>query len=1261
MHGYCLEDERGACSLVCDEGYAFALAPDPDVTCNPTSHDSPFPDCSVMTLPNSFSQHVSADLTQDEIQDDCNLLANSIEAEISNAVSQACTGVECHLQRVSDPCAQEEFVTQSPSEDEENNVYAGQLRVPGTGPSGVRVTLGIVKALLTTTNAGGNARNFSQKLPALRIRLDPAELGCPAGSVLRATDICVQCPRGTFLKPGAKECFLCGVGFFQPKSGEQACLPCPKGTSTKPGTLSTKRQHCRPLCKPGTKSRDGVTPCSPCPLGTFQPLSGQRACTPCPANMTTQRRGATDKQFCKIPCAAGSVSRSGLAPCLLCPNGYSQPRTGQKVCEPGASICALSGICPPPLHASHPCLRSPCHVSSICLPLHPRQSRHFRCHCSPGRTGTFCEEIRDVCASLPCDNGGTCIPGNNDALSSCDCLPACESDSCEESNVTTSCTGESCERNSNLLSEEKDTTSCSSCLKANFTCNCTAGFSGLLCEEDIDECAEMPCGEFGLCTDLPDEGFICDCTQCEMIESACSALEPCVTGVCLDEPGASFHCECPATRGGVRCEEIRDPCEAKGCLNGATCVPEPWPEEEIGQLPNASSSPCLNGGTCRAGVSSELPGGYTCTCTGGFAGETCNISLPKDAVLRFPGGGSLGYVLRENALSRPLQELTLCSWLRTADTLNYGTPVSYATPQQDNTLALTDYSGFVVYVNGERAVTDVAVNDGAWHLVCLLWASRPRGAWRLYKDGILSDQGEGLANNTQIPGGGTLVLGQEQDSPGGSFSSAQSFLGRLGPTALWPTLLSPSRLRAMFERCGDDETIADLAGVNASEEEAITAGDALESSEFCAGCTPPLTPPHGLVNVSGVGAAAVATFSCQPGFRPVGARRAECGKRGTWQTDSPQPPTCQRLSCGKPTAHINSKLQGSGFEFESKLRIVCLTGFVLPSNAIEFIECLSSGKWSPLPPPCVEARCSLKNLSKIANGTWQHLRGSGEELGESTKATDARFAEQVELVCETGLAPRGASLFTCLDGGHWDTNDESLCVHPACVKSPPRLQHARIPLVSGVKARYSCFPNYTMQGSPLVTCVEGWRPLPTCVPVSTIVRCPAAPRVENSNLSLDSGTARYVCADGFTLEGEAEIRCSKTGTWPPAPVCQAVAKCLTAPELEHGTVTVVNDVANLVCNTDYFLVGAAELRCEGSSWIGEAKCHLLGCLPPKPVEHGTVNVARGRGAGPQVLKGAIAEYKCASGYQLVGPRARKCLSHKQQWSSVEPYCKPVAT
>ena len=100
-----------------------------------------------------------------------------------------------------------------------------------------------------------------------------------------------------------------------------------------------------------------------------------------------------------------------------------------------------------------------------------------------------------------------------------------------------------------------------------------------------------------------------------------------------------------------------------------------------------------------------------------------------------------------------------------------------------NQLTITDYNGFVLSVAGEKIVTDVTANDGLWHFICVCWES-DSGLWNVYKDGALSDSGDGLATGKHIQGamdfspifillsfqgGGLVVIGQEQDEKGGKF------------------------------------------------------------------------------------------------------------------------------------------------------------------------------------------------------------------------------------------------------------------------------------------------------------------------------------------------------------------------------------------------------------------------------------------------------------------------------------------------------------
>lgn len=65
-------------------------------------------------------------------------------------------------------------------------------------------------------------------------------------------------------------------------------------------------------------------------------------------------------------------------------------------------------------------------------------------------------------------------------------------------------------------------------------------------------------------------------------------------------------------------------------------------------------------------------------------------------------------------------------------------------------LFIFSYS-FVIYINGNRAVTDITVNDGYWHFICITWENR-FGLWRVFMDGVVRDNGTSLATGTEIEG-----------------------------------------------------------------------------------------------------------------------------------------------------------------------------------------------------------------------------------------------------------------------------------------------------------------------------------------------------------------------------------------------------------------------------------------------------------------------------------------------------------------------------
>ena len=61
-------------------------------------------------------------------------------------------------------------------------------------------------------------------------------------------------------------------------------------------------------------------------------------------------------------------------------------------------------------------------------------------------------------------------------------------------------------------------------------------------------------------------------------------------------------------------------------------------------------------------------------------------------------------------------------------------------------------------INGETARTDLVLNDGRWHHLCVTWQSAG-GEWSLYINGTKIIEGARLAVDTFIEGGGYLVIG----------------------------------------------------------------------------------------------------------------------------------------------------------------------------------------------------------------------------------------------------------------------------------------------------------------------------------------------------------------------------------------------------------------------------------------------------------------------------------------------------------------------
>ncbi|XP_069558395.1 adhesion G protein-coupled receptor D2 [Brachyistius frenatus] len=91
-------------------------------------------------------------------------------------------------------------------------------------------------------------------------------------------------------------------------------------------------------------------------------------------------------------------------------------------------------------------------------------------------------------------------------------------------------------------------------------------------------------------------------------------------------------------------------------------------------------------------------------------------------------------------------------------------------------------------------------HDDSWHSVCVSW-SQNGGRWALYTNGLVVSRGDGLNGTDSIGPDGFFIIGQEQDTFGGSFKTEESFSGNITELHIWDRVLNSSEIFTMEKEC----------------------------------------------------------------------------------------------------------------------------------------------------------------------------------------------------------------------------------------------------------------------------------------------------------------------------------------------------------------------------------------------------------------------------------------------------------------------------
>ncbi|XP_077861232.1 complement receptor type 2 isoform X1 [Macaca mulatta] len=411
------------------------------------------------------------------------------------------------------------------------------------------------------------------------------------------------------------------------------------------------------------------------------------------------------------------------------------------------------------------------------------------------------------------------------------------------------------------------------------------------------------------------------------------------------------------------------------------------------------------------------------------------------------------------------------------------------------------------------------------------------------------------------------------------------------------------------------------------------------------------------------------TFACKTNFSMNGNKSVWCQANNKWGPT--RLPTCESvfpLECpALPMIHNGHHTRENVGSIAPGLSVTysCESGYLLVGEKI--INCLSSGKWSAVPPTCEEARC--KPLGRFPNGKVK-------------EPPILQVGVTANFFCDEGYQLQGPSSSRCVIAGQgvaW--TKMPVCKEIFCPSPPPILngRHTGNSLANvsyGSIVTYTCDPdpeegvNFILIGENTLRCTVDsqktgtWSgPAPRCELSTSAVQCPRPQVLRGRIVSGQkdrytyNDTVIFACTFGFTLKGSKQIRCNAQGTWEPsAPVCEK--ECQAPPNILNGQkedrhMVRFNPGTSIKysCNPGYVLVREESIQCTSEGvWT-----------PPVP----QCKVAVCEATGKQLLTKPQHQFirpdvnsSCDEGYKLSGSVYQECQG-RTPWFMEIRLCKEI--
>ncbi|XP_078381881.1 uncharacterized protein LOC144664619 isoform X2 [Oculina patagonica] len=443
------------------------------------------------------------------------------------------------------------------------------------------------------------------------------------------------------------------------------------------------------------------------------------------------------------------------------------------------------------------------------------------------------------------------------------------------------------------------------------------------------------------------------------------------------------------------------------------------------------------------------------------------------------------------------------------------------------------------------------------------------------------------------------------------------------------------------------------------------------------------------------------SFTCNPGYWLKGSSERHCQSSGAWT--GVQPSCIDSVNCGDPGSPSNGQKFGSRYWKGESVLFICHTGYHLIGPTTR--TCLPSGSWSATQPTC-RRTCppleSLKNGHTHGQQYWEGkrvsftcdpgywLKGSSERHCQSSgtwtgvqpsciafvncgnpgsplngQSLGSRYwtGESVSFICLSGYRLIGPASRMCLSSGSWSG------IQPSCRRTCPPLERLTNGYTHGQQywegkhVSFTCNPGYWLKGSSERRCQTSgaWTGVqPLCI---ASINC-GDPGTPSNGQKLGSRywtgeSVLFICQTGYHLIGPTTRTCMRSGSWSGIkPSCHR-----TCPPLEslknghtHGQQFWVGKRVSFTCNPGYWLRGSSERHCQTSgAWTGvQPSCIAsVNCGDPG-------SPSNGQRLGYRYWADESVLFICRTGYHLIGPTTRTCLS-SGSWSGTQPTCRKTCT